>query len=160
MDDKELSIGKNAPNFCLLDQNEKEICLEDYLGKNVVLYFYPKDDTPGCSLEAMTFTQYKDEFLQNNTEILGISKDSCQSHQRFIQKKNLNLTLISDPETEIHKKYGVWKLKKFMGKEFIGTIRTTFLIDQQGKIVHIWNNVRVKGHVEQVLDQVKKMKSK
>jgi thioredoxin-dependent peroxiredoxin len=160
MDDEELSIGDNAPNFCLLDQNEKKICLHDYLGKNVVLYFYPKDNTPGCSLEAMTFTQFKDEFLKYNTEILGISKDSCHSHQQFIQKKNLNLTLISDPEKKIQKKYGVWKLKKFMGREFLGTIRTTFLIDQQGKIVNIWNNVKVKGHVEQVLDQIKKMMNK
>jgi peroxiredoxin Q/BCP len=160
MVDTQLSIGDVAPNFCLLNQTENKICLQDFLGKNMVLYFYPKDNTPGCSLEAMTFTQYKDEFLKYNTEILGISKDSCQSHQQFIQKKNLNLTLISDPEKEIQKKYGVWKLKKFMGREFYGTIRTTFLIDQQGKIAYIWNNVKVKGHVEKVLDQVKKMKSK
>ena len=160
MDEKDLSVGDSAPNFCLLDQNEKNICLKDYLGKNVVLYFYPKDNTPGCSLEAMTFTQFKDEFIKYDTEILGVSKDSCQSHQQFIQKKNLNLTLISDANKEIQKKYGVWKLKKFMGREFMGTIRTTFLIDQQGKIAYIWNNVKVKGHVEQVLEQVKKMMSK
>jgi thioredoxin-dependent peroxiredoxin len=107
MSNETLSVGDKAPDFCLRNQDEKEICLTDYQGKNVILYFYPKDNTSGCSLEAMTFTQYKDEFERHNTIILGISKDSCQSHQRFIQKKDLNITLISDPEKEIHKKYGV-----------------------------------------------------
>ena len=158
MENKALSIGDKAPDFCLPDQNEKEKCIKDYTGKNVILYFYPKDNTPGCSLEAMTFTKYKDEFLKNDTIILGISKDSCISHQRFIEKKNLNITLISDQDKEIHKKYGVWQLKKFMGKEFMGTVRSTFLIDKNGKIAYIWNNVKVNGHVEQVLSQVKELK--
>jgi len=152
-----LKIGDIAPDFCLKNQDEENICLKDYKGKNVILYFYPKDNTPGCSMEAMTFTRYKPEFEKNNTTILGISKDSCQSHRKFIENKNLNITLISDEEKNIHEKYGVWRLKKFMGKEFLGTIRSTFLIDQNGKIRKIWDNVRVKGHVDQVLEEVKKL---
>ena len=146
-----------APDFCLKNQDGKNVCLEDYQGKNVVLYFYPKDNTPGCSLEAMAFTKYKDEFEKHNTTIIGVSKDSCDSHKKFIKNKNLNITLISDIEKEIQKKYGVWRLKKFMGKEFIGTVRSTFLIDTNGKIKKIWDKVKVKGHVEEVLEEVKKI---
>ena len=152
-----LNEGDTAPDFCLLDQDEKNICLKDYRGKNVILYFYPKDNTPGCSLEAMTFTKFKDEFEKLNTTVLGVSKDSCESHRKFIEKKGLNVTLISDEEKVIHEKYGVWRLKKFMGKEFIGTIRTTFLMDSEGKIRKIWDNVRVKNHVEDVMEEVKKL---
>jgi peroxiredoxin Q/BCP len=149
--------GETAPDFCMPNQDEKNICLKDYKGKNLVLYFYPKDNTPGCSMEAMMFTKYKPEFEKHNTTILGISKDSCESHRKFIEKKNLNLTLISDSEKKIHEKYGVWRLKKFMGKEFLGTIRTTFLIDKNGVIQKKWDNVKVNGHVEQVLNGVKKL---
>ena len=157
MSNKKIKEGDKAPEFCLKNQDEKEICLKDYKGKNIILYFYPKDNTPGCSMEAMMFTKYKPEFEKNNTVILGISKDSCSSHKKFIENKNLNLTLISDENKEIHEKYGVWRLKKFMGREFLGTIRTTFLIDKQGKIKKIWDNVKVKSHVEEVLDEVKKL---
>ena len=152
-----LEIGDKAPDFCLKNQDEEKTCLKDHEGKNIVLYFYPKDNTPGCSMEAMMFSKYKDEFEKNNTTILGISKDSCDSHKKFIKNKNLNITLISDEDKEIHQKYGVWRLKKFMGKEFMGTIRTTFLIDKNGDIKKIWNKVKVKGHVEDVLDNVKKL---
>jgi peroxiredoxin Q/BCP len=157
MNEKIINIGEQAPDFCLPDQNEKEICLMDYKGKNIILYFYPKDNTPGCSLEAMMFTKYREDFEKLNTTIIGISKDSCSSHRKFIENKKLNLTLISDTDKEIHEKYGVWRLKKFMGKEFLGTVRTTFLIDTTGKIKQIWNNVRVKGHVEKVLEEVQKL---
>jgi thioredoxin-dependent peroxiredoxin len=157
MSELKLNIGDFAPDFCLQNQDEQTICLKDYKGQHVVLYFYPKDNTPGCSMEAMMFTQFKDEFEKQNTIILGVSKDSCQSHKKFIENKKLNITLISDSEKKIHEKYGVWRMKKFMGKEFIGTIRTTFLIDKNGKIVHIWDNVKVKGHVNEVLEQVKKL---
>jgi len=158
MSEQKIKIGDNSPDFCLPDQDEKEICLSDYKGKNVILYFYPKDNTPGCSLEAMMFTKYKNEFEKLNTAILGISKDSCDSHKKFIENKKLNLTLISDTDKEIHKRYGVWRLKKFMGREFLGTIRTTFLIDKISIIRKIWDNVKVKGHVEEVLEEVKKLK--
>jgi peroxiredoxin Q/BCP len=154
---KKLSEGDMAPDFCLKNQDEEPVCLKDYKGKNVVLYFYPKDNTPGCSLEAMKFTRYKDEFEKYNTTILGVSKDSCLSHKKFIKNKNLNITLISDPEKEIQDKYGVWRLKKFMGREFMGTIRSTYLIDNNGKIVKIWDKVKVKGHVEEVLKEVKNL---
>ncbi|PNX45438.1 MAG: thioredoxin-dependent thiol peroxidase [Thermoplasmata archaeon M8B2D] len=153
-----LKEGDIAPDFCMPDQNEKKVCLKDYKGNNIVLYFYPKDNTPGCSLEAMTFTKFKSEFEKNKTTILGVSKDSCDSHRKFIEKKNLNLTLISDIDKEIQKKYGVWRIKKFMGKEFVGTIRTTFLIDSNGKIKKIWDKVKVQDHAEQVLDEVKKLR--
>ena len=123
----------------------------------MVLYFYPKDNTPGCSIEAMTFTRYKDDFENNNTTIIGVSKDSCESHRKFIKNKNLNITLISDEDKDIQEKYGVWRLKKFMGREFMGTVRSTFLIDSKGKIRKIWDKVKVKGHVEEVLDEVKKL---
>jgi len=156
MSDK-INIGDDAPDFCLLNQDEEKTCLKDYKDKNIILYFYPKDNTPGCSMEAMMFTKYKPEFEKLNTKIIGISKDSCQSHKKFIEKKNLNLTLISDEDKEIHQKYGVWRMKKFMGKEFLGTIRTTFLIDKNGKIKKIWDNVKVKNHVEDVLEEVKKI---
>ena len=152
-----LKEGDMAPDFCMPDQNEKKVCLKDYKGKNIVLYFYPKDNTLGCSLEAMMFTKFKSEFEKNKTTILGVSKDSCDSHRKFIEKKNLNLTLISDTDKEIQKKYGVWRLKKFMGKEFVGTIRSTFLIDSNGKIKKIWDKVKVQGHVEQVLNEIKKL---
>ena len=154
MTDSKLNNGDNAPDFCLKNQDEESVCLKDYKGKNIVLYFYPKDNTPGCS---MTFTKYKEDFENNNTTILGVSKDSCSSHRKFIENKNLNITLISDEDKEIHEKYGVWRLKKFMGKEFVGTIRSTFLIDSNGKIRKIWDKVRVKGHVEDVLEEVKKL---
>jgi peroxiredoxin Q/BCP len=158
MKKQKLIIGDIAPNFCLPNQDEKDVCLNDYKGKNVILYFYPKNNTPGCSLEAMMFTKYKENFEKLNTTILGVSKDSCMSHKKFIEYKKLNLTLISDIEKEIHKKYGVWRKKQFMGREFLGTIRTTFLIDKNRKIIKIWDNVRVKGHAEDVLKEVKDLK--
>jgi peroxiredoxin Q/BCP len=105
----------------------------------------------------MTFTKYKDDFERYNTTIIGVSKDSCDSHKKFIKNKNLNITLISDMDKEIQKIYGVWRLKKFMGKEFMGTIRSTFLIDSNGIIRKIWDKVRVKGHVEEVLNEVKNL---
>ena len=157
MAETKLKIGDKAPDFCLKNQDEEQTCLKDYEGKNIILYFYPKDNTPGCSMEAMMFSKYKKEFENNNTTILGISKDSCDSHRKFIKNKNLNITLISDEDKEIHQKYGVWRLKKFMGKEFMGTIRTTFLIDKDGNIKNIWDKVKVKGHVENVLESVKNL---
>jgi peroxiredoxin Q/BCP len=152
-----LNEGDIAPDFCLKNQDEENICLKDFNGRNVVLYFYPKDNTPGCSLEAMTFTKYKSEFEKYNTTIIGVSKDSCDSHKKFIKNKNLNITLISDIDKEIQEKYGVWRLKKFMGKEFMGTVRTTFLIDENGKIIKMWDKVKVKGHVEEVLEKVREL---
>lgn len=157
MNETKLKIGDIAPDFCMPNQDEEDVCLNNYRGKNVIVYFYPKDNTPGCSIEAMTFTKFKDEFEKSNTTILGISKDSCASHKKFIENKNLNLTLISDEDKEIQKKYGVWRMKKFMGRESMGTVRSTFLIDSSGKIKKIWDGVKVKGHVEEVLNEVKNL---
>ncbi len=152
-----LNEGDIAPDFCLKNQDEENICLRDFKAKKIVLYFYPKDNTPGCSMEAMAFTKYKEEFEKYNTTIIGVSKDSCDSHKKFIENKNLNITLISDIDKDIQKKYGVWRLKKFMGREFMGTVRSTFLIDEDGKIRKIWDKVKVKGHVEEVLENVKNL---
>jgi peroxiredoxin Q/BCP len=146
-----LNVGDKAPDFVLKDHMEKEVSLKDFKGKWVVLYFYPKDNTPGCSTEAMEFTAKLDDFKKLNCEILGVSPDSCLSHQKFIAKKNLNITLLSDAEKIVLGKYGVWQLKKMCGREYMGVVRTTFLINQEGKIAHIWNKVRVKGHVDAVI---------
>ncbi len=151
-----LQIGDKAPDFCLPDQNSEKVCLKDFKGKNVVLYFYPRDNTAGCKQEAVDFTSLKNEFEKNGAVILGVSKDSVASHQKFIEKADLTITLLADPELKVIQAFDVWQLKKFMGKENMGTVRTTFLIDSGGNIIQIWNNVRVKGHAEAVLEELKK----
>lgn len=150
-----LQAGTKAPDFCLPNQDSENVCLKDFKGQYVVLYFYPRDGTAGCKQEAVDFTAAKKEFEKNGAVILGVSKDSAASHQKFIEKAELDLTLLADPELEVLKKYDVWQLKKFMGKENMGTVRTTFLIGPDRKIIKIWNNVRVKGHVESVLEELK-----
>jgi peroxiredoxin Q/BCP len=146
-----LKQGAVAPDFALQDQDGKELRLKDFKGKWVVLYFYPKDNTPGCTIEAVDFSRLNAKFSRANAAILGVSSDSCASHQKFIGAQKLAITLLSDPELAVHKKYGVWGKKKFMGREYVGTLRTTFLIDPKGKIARIWDNVGVKGHAEEVL---------
>jgi peroxiredoxin Q/BCP len=150
MDKPELVVGDTAPSFCLPDQNGKDVCLEEYRGKWVVLYFYPKDNTKGCTLEALGFTMNREEFETLGAVILGISPDSVKSHQSFCDKHGLTITLLSDPEHEILEKYNVWQLKKMYGREFYGVVRSTFLVDGDGRVAHIWKNVRVKGHVDAV----------
>lgn len=156
----ELKVGDNAPDFNVLNQDEANVKLSDFKGKWVVLYFYPKDNTPGCSTEGIEFTAKVDDFEKENAIILGVSPDSCKSHRRFIEKKQLNLTLLSDTEKEIMEKYGVWQLKKMYGREFMGVVRTTFLINPEGKIAHIWNKVKVKGHVDAVFEKLKELMKK
>jgi thioredoxin-dependent peroxiredoxin len=153
MKNKIISEGSPAPDFCLKDAGEKEVCLNDFAKKTIVLYFYPKDNTPGCSLEAMDFSFLKPDFEKKNAVIFGISKDSCESHQKFIDKKGLTIRLLSDPEAEVQKKYGVWRPKKFMGREFLGTVRTTFIL-KGGKVARMWDPVKVKGHAQEVLDSI------
>jgi len=148
--------GDMAEDFCLPDYEGKEHCLHDYHGKWVVLYFYPKDNTSGCTREAKEFTEMKGEFENLGAVIIGVSKDSPKSHARFIEKHNLRILLLSDEEHKILEKYGAWGKKKNYGREYFGTIRTTFLIDPEGKIVQVWRNVRVNGHVEKVLEELKK----
>ncbi len=149
--------GDMAEDFCLPDYEGKEHCLHDYLGKWVVLYFYPKDNTSGCTREAKDFTEMRDEFEKLGAVIIGVSKDSPKSHEKFINKHQLNILLLSDENHEVLEKYSAWGKKKNYGREYFGTIRTTYLIDPQGKVVKIWKNVRVKGHVEKVLETLKEV---
>ncbi len=145
-----LNTGDVAPDFCLENQFEETICLHDLKGKWVVLYFYPKDNTSGCTREAVEFTEHLKEFEKLGAVIIGISKDSVKSHKKFVEKHHLKITLLSDPEHKVIEKYGAWKLKKRYGREYYGTERSTFLIDPDGIVRHIWRNVKVKGHVEEV----------
>ncbi len=153
-----LKVGEQAPDFCLPNQDGEEICLRDFRGKWVVLYFYPKDNTPGCTTEALDFTALKEEFEKEGAVILGVSPDSIKRHQNFIAKKNLTITLLSDEDKEVLKKYGIWQLKKNFGKEYMGVVRTTFLIDPDGKIAYIWEKVKVKNHAKEVLEKLKELK--
>lgn len=154
MTTKELKIGDVAPQFCLPNQENNEICLKDYHGKNVVIYFYPKDNTSGCTTEALDFTFYHENFEKNNTVILGISPDSVKSHKNFCQKKDLSITLLSDVGNEVVNLYGVWQKKKMYGKEYMGVVRSTFLVGTDGIIKALWRKVKVKGHAEEVLQAV------
>ena len=143
--------GQKAPFFSLKDSEGRDISLDQYEGKNLILYFYPKDDTPGCTKEAQEFTEFLDDFSKKNASIVGISKDSPESHQKFIEKYNLKVTLLSDPDCSTIKDYGAWGEKKNYGKTYMGLIRTTVLIDKNSIVKAIWKNVRVKGHVQKVL---------
>jgi peroxiredoxin Q/BCP len=149
-----LQIGDKAPGFCLYDQDDNETCLADYKGKWVVLYFYPKDNTPGCTIEAIDFTAVKKDLEAKNTVILGVSRDSAKSHQNFIAKQQLTINLLSDPDHKVIEAYGAWQLKKMYGKESYGIVRSTFLIDPEGKIAFAWPTVNAKGHVEEVVQKI------
>lgn len=148
---------EKIPHFCLQNQQQQKICDTDFLGNWLVLYFYPKDNTPGCTLEARNFSYFEKEFDALNAKVVGISPDSCDSHQKFAQKHNLTVTLLSDPQHEVLQTFDVWKPKKFMGKEFLGVIRTTYLIDPEGKIRYIWNNVKVNNHIQEVIEKLKEI---
>ena len=141
-----------APAFKLPSTNKKEFSLKDSLGNFVVLYFYPKDDTPGCTIETNDFNKLLPKFKKLNCEIFGISKDNLKSHDKFRDKYKIKFDLLADEEIKVLKKYKVWAKKKFMGREFMGIVRTTFLIDKKGKIIKIWNNVKVKDHAKEVLE--------
>ena len=141
-----------AANFTLPSTNKKNFTLTESLGKYVVLYFYPKDDTPGCTVETNDFNKFYSKFKKLNCEVYGISKDNIKSHDKFREKYKIKFDLLSDEELKVLKKYKVWGKKKFMGREFMGVIRSTFLIDKKGKTVKIWNNVKVKDHAKEVLD--------
>ena len=148
-------VGQDAPDFSAKDQNGKITSLKDYQNRWLVLYFYPKDNTPGCTTEAKDFTAYTKEFDELGAGILGVSPDSEKSHCKFIDKHDLSVELLSDPEHQVIETYGAWRLKKFMGKEYMGVVRSTFLISPQGKIAQVWDKVRVKLHVEKVLAELK-----
>lgn len=154
-----LEVGTKAPNFCLPNQDDVEICSRDLKGKWVVLYFYPKDSTPGCTTEACEFTEAEPQFGELDAIILGVSADSTKRHRNFIEKQNLGITLLSDESTEMMQEYGVWQLKKNYGREYMGIVRSTFIIDPQGVIQAAWEKVRVKGHVEAVKEKLKELRA-
>ena len=153
-----LEIGNKAPEFSLNDKDGNLISLKDFLGKYVVLYFYPKDNTSGCTKEAIEFSEELDNIKGLNAEVLGVSPDSEKSHTNFTNKHDLKVTLLSDPEKEVLNAYGAWQLKKMYGREYYGVNRSTFLINPEGKISFIWPKVKVKGHDEEVLEKLKELK--
>ena len=153
----ELSVDENAPDFCLPDKDSQTVCLHDFKGKWVILYFYPKDNTRGCTLEAVSFSAHLQDFHQKNAAVLGVSPDSSKSHSNFAEAHKLKVTLLSDPSHAVLEDYGVWQLKTLYGREYYGVVRSTFLINPEGKIAHIWRNVRVENHVNIVKQTLSKL---
>lgn len=151
-----LAAGDMAPEFELENSDGVSISLRDFRGKNVVLYFYPKDNTPGCTTEACEFSANYDEFIANDTVIVGVSPDSVKSHSGFIIKQNLKHILLSDINKDVAKAYGVWQVRKNYGKEYLGIVRTTFVIDKEGKIVKVYKSVKAAGHAVKVLSDLVK----
>ena len=147
-----LQQGKKAPtDISFIDEIEQQHTLAEYAGTWVVVYFYPKDNTPGCTIEAEQFRDTEQEFAKRNTIVLGVSKDTCASHKKFIEKKRLPFTLVADTEHTLMDAFGVWGERTFMGKKYMGTSRTTFLIDPEGVIVYVWETVKPAGHAQEVL---------
>jgi len=149
--------GQTAPDFDLYDEKEQKVSLQGLKGKNIVLYFYPKDDTPGCTIEANEFNGLLNEFKKSNTVVLGVSADDSKSHQKFCDKYSLKFTLLADTDKEVVNKYGVWKEKSMYGKKYMGIERTTFLIDDEGVVRKIYPKVKVKGHAEAVLHDIREL---
>lgn len=164
---KSVFEGKKASAFCLKNQNNEKICLKDFQkngkfgekdGKKVLIYFYPKDLTSGCTLESVLFTKMKKKFENQNTVILGISKDTVELHQKFIKKERLKNDLLSDEEHKVLEKYGVWKEKSMFGKKYMGVMRESFLIDENGKVLKHFQKVKPATHPEEVLEFLKSLK--
>ena len=155
-------VKKNieAPDIRLPSTDNTEYSLKKSIGNYVIIYFYPKNDTPGCTLETNDFNKLLPNFKNLNCEVYGISKDSVESHLKFKKKYKIKFDLLSDLDKKVLKKYKVWGKKKFMGREFMGVIRSTFLIDKKGRILKIWNNVRVKDHAKEVLNALKSIANK
>ena len=152
-----LKPNLKAPNFNLPSTNKSIFNLNKFKKKKIILYFYPKDDTPGCTIEAKDFSKLNNLISKNKALVFGISKDNIESHLKFKKKYKIKFDLLSDEKLSIIKKYGVWGKKSFLGKKFMGIIRTTFLINSKGKIHKIWTNVRVKDHAKEVLEELKKI---
>ncbi|MDB2522736.1 thioredoxin-dependent thiol peroxidase [Alphaproteobacteria bacterium] len=148
---KELKIGDPAPSFTCPANGGQTVSLSDFAKRKLVIYFYPKDNTPGCTTEAIDFTAAVKDFDKANTSIVGVSADSVKKHENFIEKHNLGVTLLADEGQDMLNAYGVWVQKKMYGREFMGIERATYLIGADGKIEQIWRKVKVKGHVEAVL---------
>jgi len=149
-----LKVGDIAPNFRIPDKTGREVSFTDFTGKWVVVYLYPKDNTPGCTLEAQDFTRFSGKFAEREAVVLGISPDSPASHEKFCMKFDLTVTLLSDPDHAVIERYGSWALKKLYGKEFHGVVRSTFLVNPDGKIAALWRKVSVNGHAEEVLGKL------
>lgn len=154
-----IQLEQKAPEFCLPNQDDVEICLRDLKGKWIVLYFYPRDNTPGCTTEACEFTEALPDFSDMDAIVLGVSADSTKKHRNFIEKKELAITLLSDEETSMMQEYGVWQLKKNYGKEYMGIVRTTLIINPEGVVKALWEKVKVKGHVEAVKEELRRLQS-
>ena len=154
-----LKNNSKAPNFKLASTDGNIFELNKIKKKNIILYFYPKDDTPGCTLESKDFSKLNSMINKKNTVVFGISKDSMESHLKFKKKYKLKFDLLSDEKLKVIKKYGVWGMKSFLGKKYKGVIRSTFLINSKGKIHKIWSNVRVKDHAKFVLEEIKNVNS-
>ena len=149
-----LEVGMKAPEFSLLNQDGKEVSLSDFKGKKVVLYFYPKDNTAGCTKQACGFAQLYPDFTEKGAEVIGISKDSVESHRKFADKFNLTFTLLSDPEKEVLQAYDVWKEKNMYGKISMGVIRSTYLIDEEGIIVKAFSKVNSTKNPQDMLETI------
>lgn len=152
---EQLQIGQVVPNFTLPASTGKDISLSDFKGKKLVIYFYPKDMTPGCTTESCDFRDYNGQFQQFNTEVIGISPDDLNSHEKFITKHELPFLLLADTEHQVSELFGVWKLKKMYGKEYMGIERSTFLLDEEGRLLKEWRKVKVEGHVQELVEAVK-----
>ena len=150
-----LEPGKKAPDFSLKNQDDEKISLKDFIGQKVVLYFYPKDDTSGCTKEACSFSDELPKFSKVDAIILGVSPDPVKSHKKFSEKYKLKFDLLADEEKKVVEKYGVWKEKSMYGRKYMGVERTTFIIDEKGKIKKIFNKVKVDGHNKEVLEALK-----
>jgi len=146
-----VAVGERAPDFALKSDDGRRYALKDFRGKKVVLYFYPKDDTPGCTKEACSFRDNLARVTSKGAVVLRVSRDDTASHAKFRDKYDLNFPLLSDDEGKVTDAYGVWKMKNLYGREFFGIVRTTFLIDEEGKISRIWPKVKVEGHTDEVL---------
>lgn len=152
--------GKPAPPFTLPDAGETPLSLENFRGKWVVLYFYPKDNTPGCTTEALEFSAAIEEFNRHNAVVIGVSPDSCKSHARFIEKQGLRVLLLSDPEHQVLEKYGAWQEKSMYGRKYMGVQRSTVLIDPHGVVRFVWPRVKAKGHAGEVLEKLRELSAR
>ncbi|NOU97452.1 thioredoxin-dependent thiol peroxidase [Paenibacillus sp. LMG 31456] len=152
-----IEIGQVVPDFTLSASNGQEVSLEQYRGKRLVIYFYPADMTPSCTQEACDFRDFNGQFAQLNAEVIGISPDDLKKHDKFIAKYELPFLLLSDPDHQVCELFGIWQLKKLYGKEYMGVVRSTFLLDESGKLVKEWRKVRVKNHAAEVLQALKEM---
>ena len=155
---KTLEVGNNAPDFSIINQNGKTIGLDDLSGKWSVIYFYPRDDTPGCTVEAKEFTELNNKFKENGASIYGVSPDNEAKHCKFIDKYDLKIDLLADTEKTMLSDYGVWQEKSMYGKTYMGVVRTTYLINPDGNISEAWPKVKAKGHAEAVLNRLIELK--